>query len=534
MRIHFLGAARTVTGSCYVIETDRARFAIDCGLHQGPEDIEARNRALEYDPKKLDGVLTTHAHIDHAGLLPRMGKLGFRGSIYATAPTRDLLEIMLLDSAHIQETEAEQNNRKNRRRGKKPVEPLYTEIDASAVMPFFRTVEYNAPFSPFPGVEAVYKDAGHILGSAFIELTIQENGTSTKLLFSGDLGRPDALLVNDPSRGGAADYLFLESTYGDRDHKNVETSRDELAEAIATAYHAGEKVVIPAFAVERTQEVLYCLRLLHKANRLPKDMPIYVDSPLAIKATKIFRKYPEYLDEETNELLKAGEDPLDLPMLRFTQGVNESQAINTTLGPAVVIAASGMCNAGRIKHHLKHNLWREGAAVVFVGFQAQGTPGRKLVDGAEQIKILGEEVKVRAKIHTIGGFSAHSGQSQILSWLDAMISHNGKRPMVYLIHGEPKAQDTLSGLIRSRFGLSVHAPDYLERVDIAPAAKPVEIAPKTRTVDWDFLLAETEGRIEKLKARLQGVRDKSFEAQVEIRDRLVDVNAELMQLISEL
>jgi len=535
MKIRFLGAAGTVTGSCHVLETGDARFAIDCGLHQGNEAIERRNQdTTVYQPQAMDFFIITHAHMDHSGLLPRMVKTGFSGPIYVTPPTRDLLEIMLADSAHIQETEAEWKNRKSRRRGGKRAEPLYTMADAKAVMPLLKPVPYGQDFSPAPGIRARLSDAGHILGSAFVELWITENGTDTKLVFSGDLGRPNQLLVNDPSTVAHADYLFLESTYGDRNHKNETQSRAELAEAIARSYGLREKVIIPAFAVERTQEMLFCLHLLRKEGKLPEDMPVFVDSPLAIKATEIFRRHPEYLDDQTQEFLARGEDPLALPNLRYTQTTDQSRAINDLDGPAVVISASGMCNAGRIKHHLRHNLWRPGASIVFVGYQAMGTPGRRIVDGAPFIRILSEEVAVAAKIYTIGGFSSHAGQSQILQWLDHL--KDGTKD-IFLVHGEGKALTTLAGLIRETYHLSVRVPDYLEEYTLKPGAEPKVAADPEKAwprIDWPYLLADTEDKFALLRKRLDELSAKPWTDQTDIRQRLLEVNRDLTELLSEI
>jgi len=535
MKIKFLGAARTVTGSCYVMETGGTRFAVDCGLHQGNREIEARNQDITvYQPGKIDFFLITHAHMDHSGLLPRMVRHGFSGKIFVTSATKDLLWLMLQDSAHIQEMEAEWANRRNARKGGKPVEPLYTQGDASAVMPMMRVIEYDKPFEPAPGIKVIYRDAGHILGSAFIEIWITENGGNTiKLVFSGDLGRPDQMLIKDPTFAEEANYLFLESTYGDRDHKDLGSSLDEMGEAISYSYAHGEKVVIPAFAVERTQEVLYSLHMLSRAGKLPKDMPVFVDSPLAIRATEVFRQHPEYMDSEIRGLIQQGEDPFSLPNIKFTLTADESRSINTMDGPAVVISASGMCNAGRIKHHLRHNLWRKGASVVFVGYQGQGTPGRKIVDGAKTVKILGEDVQVAAKVWTIGGFSAHAGQSQIMDWL----GHFKKDGMeVFLIHGENGAMATLSGLIKSRFGYSVHTPEYLEECTLKPGLTTSVTLDTERAmprVDWEFLLADTESKFALLKQRLGKVPEKPWVDQVELRDRLLDMNKDLMELISQ-
>jgi len=380
MKVKFLGAANTVTGSCFIVETTDSRFAVDCGMHQGGAETEKRNwDVAAYDPAHIDFFLITHAHIDHSGLLPRLVAHGFRGPVYATEPTGELLKILLLDSAHIQEVEAEWKNKKMRRNGKRSdCLPLYTKKDAQAVFPLIRTNNYDEQFIPVAGVEVKFKDAGHILGAAIAEILIEENGKRSKLVFSGDIGRPDQLLMKDPSSVCEADFLFMESTYGNRNHKGEKDSLNELAEAINYSYGRGEKVIIPAFAVERTQEILYSLHLLAKAGQLPQNMPVYLDSPLAIRATEIFRRYSSWLDSETQLLLKQGQDPLALPQLKFSLTTEQSIQINELQEPAIVISASGMADAGRIKHHLRHNLWREGASIVFVGFQAEGTTGRRM------------------------------------------------------------------------------------------------------------------------------------------------------------
>jgi metallo-beta-lactamase family protein len=535
MKINFLGAAQGVTGSCYILETGERRFAVDCGMHQGNAEIEKRNLNMDaYRPSMLEFVLVTHAHIDHIGLLPRVVANGFKGPIYATEPTRDLMQILLLDSAHIQEMEAEQQTRRRQRHGNKKVEPLYTTADAQATFPLIKTIKYGVPFEPAPGIRVTYRDAGHILGSAFIEVEYVEEGKPTKIVFSGDLGRPGQLILPDPSKGGHTDYLFMESTYGDRNHKSAENSREELAEAIAYSYKNNEKVIIPAFAVERTQQILYTLFLLDEAGKLPKDMPIYLDSPLAIQATEIFRKHPEYFDEKTRALIKQGKDPLSLPNLRFSQSADESRALNTMPGSAIIISASGMANAGRIRHHLRHNLWRKGASIVFCGYQGEGTPGRKIVDGAKQISIFGEEVAVAAKIFTIGGFSAHAGQSDILQWLK---SFDGNQTKVVLVHGEVKALNTLSGIIHDQLGMEVHVPSYLEELTLEPGkgmVPVVDVAKAEPRIDWDFLLSDSKQLFAEFQKRMELAKSRPWVAQTEIRDRFLDLNRKMVELISEL
>ncbi len=536
MKIQFMGAAQTVTGSCFIIETQKARFAVDCGMHQGNSVIEKRNMEMgPYDPAHIDFFLITHAHIDHTGLLPKMVTEGFHGKIFCTEPTADFLDIMLLDSAHIQEIEAEAQNRRGGRKGKKKVDPLYTKEDAVKVKQFVVPVAYHATFEPASNVRVTYKDAGHILGSAFLEVEIFEEGKWTRLVFSGDLGRPGASLVNDPELPKSTDYLFVESTYGDRNHKDESTSRQELAEAIAYSYANRQKVLIPAFALERTQEILYFLHKLDAEGKLPKDMPVFLDSPLAIRATEVFKKHPKYFDKEFQDLLAKGRDPLSVPNLRPTLTSEESMAINEYEGPAIVIAGSGMCNAGRIKHHLRHNAWKPGASIVFVGYQGVGTPGRSIVDGATYIRIFGEDVMVKAKVFTIGGFSAHAGQSQIVNWVADFVTAATK---VFLIHGELEAQKILSGLLKEHFNVSVYIPEYLEEVTLEPGEAPVvalsrETSP-TDFVDWEFLLQDTENKMQILRERLLSNKKRSLGEQADIRDRLVDLNSDLLTFISTL
>lgn len=539
MKVHFLGAAQTVTGSCYLVEACGVRFTIDCGMHQGNSTIEARNFDTDnYHPETIDFIILTHAHIDHSGLLPRIVREGFKGPIYCTPPTADLVALMLEDSGHIQEMEAEWRRKKQSRHSgqngqNKDIAPLYTVEDARRIPGQCRLVEYNTRFEPHPGITVTYRDAGHILGSAFLELTVTEEGKTTRLVFSGDLGRPGTLLMHDPETAAQADYLFMESTYGNRNHKNEEATFDELAEAIAYSYGKRDKVIIPAFAVGRTQEILYCLHLLRQQGRLPEDIPIYVDSPLAIRATEVFKKYKNYLDAP--DLKLAADLPKLLPNLKFTLNATESQALNTMTGPAIIISASGMCNAGRIKHHLRHNLWRPGASIVFVGYQGVGTPGRKLVDGATSLRLFNEDVAVRAKVYTIGGFSAHAGQSQLLDWVGKM-THPGMQ--VVLVHGEEAAQTTLAGLLQERFQLSVSIPGYMEEMELKAGAVPevvVTVSPRVQPrVDWSFLLEDTESKMAQLRTRIERAQELSWEEQVDIRDRVLELNKELLSVLTHL
>ncbi len=536
MNITFLGAAQTVTGSCCVINTGNTRFAVDCGMFQGNSAIEVRNYQTDnYLPEKLDFVLLTHAHIDHSGLLPRMVKNGFSGSIYCTAPTADLAALMLEDSAHIQETEQEWKASHNQRKGREATatdEALYLTEDALATAKQLKAVNFDEAFEPAPGIHVTFRFAGHILGAAILDMTITENGKSTHLVFSGDLGRPGALLLPDAEKPASPDWLFVESTYGDRNHKGEDDTLNELAEAVEYSYKHKEKMIIPAFAVERTQEILYSLILLRKQGRIPADMPVFVDSPMATKATKVFVKYADQLRAPELTL-----DDINKPEYKvtYTQSVKESQELNARKGPAIIMSASGMCNAGRIRHHLKHNIWKKGVSIVFVGYQAMGTPGRKLVDGAKTLKLFGEELSVEAKIFTINGFSAHAGQSQLLEWIGSMA-----RPgmNIALLHGEPKAQEILAGLVKERFGLQPVIPEYLEELSIQPETVPAVRQPRPEAskprVDWKFLMQGLDDRMAQLRERLAQAENLPWEEQIEIRDRLADLEHELFVFLSHM
>jgi metallo-beta-lactamase family protein len=465
VRVTCLGGTGTVTGSSFLIESAQGkRVLVDCGLFQGGRRMEERNwHDWGFDPKQIRTLFLTHAHIDHSGKIPKLVKDGFQGHIITSTPTAELCRIMLLDSAHIQEMDAEWQTRKNKRKANAAVIPLYTTEDAEASLNFLSPVERDRIIEVEPGIKARLRNAGHILGSSILELWVQEKDASLKIVFSGDLGKKDQLIVRDPHEIFDADYLFLESTYGNRLHRTFDQSKEELLEAIQHAVSHQQKIMIPAFAVERTQEILYILGEFHRAGHIP-DIPIYVDSPLAIKATKIFRKNKKYYDEEAQAIVDQGYDPFDMPNLQFTESTEESIAINKRSGSAIVIAGNGMCTAGRIKHHLKHNLWREGASLVIVGFQAQGTTGRKIVDGARRVKIFGENVSVKAKVFTIGGFSAHADQNDLLAWA----SHFESKPRVFLIHGEATASRALAKKIQELFNLEVHVPRWKERLVLRP------------------------------------------------------------------
>lgn len=451
MRIRFLGAAEEVTGSCFLVETGSCRFLVDCGMFQGGREADGKNRsALGFDAAGLDFVLVTHAHLDHSGLLPLLAARGYKGPVYATAATRDLLEVMLADSAYIQEKEAEW-----RGRGRNRHAPLYTVKQAGKSLELLRTVAYGETIAPHGQVRARFLDAGHIIGSSSIETWIGGDGPERKLVFSGDLGQPGHPIVKNPTPIDSADVLLIESTYGDRLHRTMEQTVDELVQVVVdTISRRRGNVIIPAFAVGRTQDLLYLLIKLHRQQRLP-EMQIYVDSPMATAATEVTLKHMELVDEEAAEAMRWLRSNGDRPRIRFVQDPEESAALGRIREGALIISASGMCDAGRIKHHLRNNLPRPECSIVFTGFQAAGTRGRKIVDRAASVRIFGEQVPVRAQIHTIGGLSAHADQAALLDWL----GYIRKPPLqTFVVHGELKAARAFAQAIEQRYGWPVTVP----------------------------------------------------------------------------
>lgn len=452
MFIQVCGAAREVTGSCYVVEAGETRFLVDCGMHQGGDKEFAQNfDPFPFDPLSLDFVVVTHAHIDHSGRLPRLVKQGYKNPIYCTPATCDLVEIMLLDSAYIQEMEAEWQTRKAERAGRQSVEPLYDQDDARHTLPLLKPVEYSKPTQLGPGVTTTFHDAGHILGSAFLELQLEENGQKAKVLFSGDIGQPRQPIIRDPEIIVEAEYLVMESTYGDRLHKHNGEPAAQLAMILEEAKRSGGNVIIPAFAVGRTQELLYFLRdIVHERGL---DMPIYVDSPLASRATEIFRRHSDAFDEEARRVVREPGGIFDFPQLHYTTSAEESKALNGKKG-VVIISASGMADAGRIRHHLKHNLWRPEAHVVIAGFQARGSLGRRLLEGATNVRIFGEDIAVKAQVHDVTGLSAHADQAQLMEWA----SHFKPPRLTIVTHGEPEASLALQKLLEEKLHFTVMVP----------------------------------------------------------------------------
>lgn len=456
MRLTFIGAAHEVTGSCYYLEAAGKKFIVDCGMEQGPDQYE--NQEIPVAFSDLDFALLTHAHIDHSGNFPLAYARGFRGPIYATAATCDLCDIMLRDSAHIQMFEAEWRNRKARRNGQPEFVPAYTMEDALGVIQQFVECSYHQVIELAEGIKVRFVDAGHLLGSASIELWLTEDGKERKIVFSGDIGNLDQPLIKDPEYLESADYVVMESTYGDRSHGEKPDYVGELVKIIRRTFQRGGNVVIPSFAVGRTQEMLYFLRKI-RADGLLSDLPgfdVYVDSPLAVQATSIFKEhYRECYDEEAMELIDKGINPITFPGLRLSITSDESKAINFDDRPKVILSASGMCDAGRIKHHLKHNLWREECTILFVGYQAVGTLGRALVEGAKDVKLFGEEIHVNAEIVRLPGISGHADNAGLMKWA-AAFKENPKR--VFVAHGDDQVCDIFAKRLEEELGYSAMAP----------------------------------------------------------------------------
>jgi metallo-beta-lactamase family protein len=463
MRIHFYGAARTVTGSQYLLETRDARILIECGLFQGRRaDTYERNRNFRFDPTHLDAVLLSHAHIDHSGNLPNLVKQGYAGPIYATPATADLADIMLRDSGHIHEADVLFVNKRRAERGEPPVEPLYTEQDAARVAPLFRPQDYSRPFEAAPGITAEFIEAGHILGSAAIRLEVRERGRTTRLWFSGDIGRRNLPLLRDPVLPSDADYLMMECTYGDKPHRDPLAAHHEFHQAVQRTVQRGGKVIVPAFAVGRTQELVYSLHLMNAAGTL--RVPIYVDSPLALHATKVFEKHPECYDEQTLHFIRLGKHPaLSFSGLKYIQSVEESKALNDRKEPMVIISASGMAEAGRILHHLKNNIENPKNTILIVGWQAPYTLGRRLAEREQTVRIYGETYTVRAEVVTIGGLSAHAGQDLLTEYARAL---NGGGRGVILVHGEERAASALREKLGAAGIRRVVYPDLFTSIEL--------------------------------------------------------------------
>ncbi|MGE4276395.1 MAG: MBL fold metallo-hydrolase RNA specificity domain-containing protein [Lawsonibacter sp.] len=480
MKLTFFGAAHAVTGSCYCLEVGGKKILIDCGLQQGRDEHD--ENALSFNPSYIDFCIVTHAHIDHSGRIPLLVKEGYTGQIFTTRLTAKLISIMLRDSAHIQESDAQWKNQKGKRAGHEEVEPLYTLADAEAALQLLVTYEYGQMFDLCEGVKVRFVDAGHLLGSSSVEIWATEAGVTKKLVFSGDLGNVDQPIIRDPQFVDQADYVIMESTYGDRDHEPPESYTVALAALIDDVFSKGGNIVIPSFAVGRTQELLYFLREI-KDQGMVKNVPnftVCVDSPLAAEATKIYAgDLHGYLDEEAIAILQGGDDLFTFPGLTLTHSTEESKALNMDKSPKIIISASGMCDAGRIRHHLKHNLWRPECAIVFVGYQGEGTLGRRLLEGLDTVKLFGEEIAVRARIINFKGLSSHADRSHLLGWIE----HFSPTPQqVFVAHGDAPITELFAGTLNER-GIPAHAPlfeevyDLLENRMLSPGVA-LEIKPK--------------------------------------------------------
>jgi metallo-beta-lactamase family protein len=464
-KLTFYGATEGVTGSAYLVESERTTVLLECGLVQGGREQERFNKErFPFEIGQVDAVVLSHAHLDHSGRLPKLVADGYGGPVYMTNPTNELLEIMLKDAAFLAQRDAQWENKRRQRSGKAEIEPLYTLQDVEAALAVCVGLPYGHRQQVADGIVVRYRDAGHILGSAIVELFITEAGVQKKLVFSGDLGNSRSALLRDPAIIEEADVLLLESTYGDRDHRSTDETLEEFEAIIAQSSVNDGNILIPAFAVGRTQEIIFRLGELYQQGKL-KHQAAYLDSPMAIAVTEVYQRYQNMFNREDSATLREADSSnlqSFLPVLRYSRSTEESMALNRIQAGAIIIAGSGMCNGGRIRHHFKHNLWRRSAHVIIVGFQPMGSPGRALVDGAKTFRIGGEDIAVKAKIHTLGGFSAHAGQSQLINWVQGFKKN---RPKIYLIHGEPAAKTALREAL-SQQGWQVEVPGYATAITL--------------------------------------------------------------------
>ena len=525
MKITFLGADRTVTGSCHMLEVNGKKILFDCGMFQGPKIIRDLNqKPFLFNPGEIDAVVLSHAHIDHSGLLPKLVRDGFKGSIHCTKVTEELSEILLPDCGHIQESDAETATRKGLRAGKPAVTPLYTADDAFLALKHFVSHDFNEDFEIAPGVKIRFRIAGHILGSAMVNIFVTENGKETKILFTGDIGQPNVPIIDDPYQVAGADFVITESTYGNRVHE-VGDREQELLDIMQEALAKGGNIIIPAFAVGRTQVMLYYFQKMMRAKMIP-EIPIYVDSPMAIKATQVMLFNPEEYDEEAKTIyVEQGNKLIDMPNVTYTETPAESRAINDMPGTQIIISASGMADAGRVLHHLKHNLWRKDSSVIFAGYQAEGSLGRLLTDGAKKVRIMGEEISVAATIYNMKGFSAHSDKNQMLALFKGM----QKQPRAYfIVHGEYDAQTAFADMLRNEMGATTFIPNFGDDVLIdgtewkVEESKIVMVEPQIqalrdylRTVEKNYLLCKAKmeqiiihdgSRFDEIKGKLDKIK----------------------------
>ena len=550
MKITFLGATKTVTGSNFLVEGAGKRFLVDCGLHQGKMEEELLNdKPFEYDVNSIDFMLLTHAHIDHAGRIPKLYKDGYRNPVYATKATVDLCEIMLPDSGHIQETENEIRNKKRKRAGQKVLlEPLYTAQDAIDCMEIFKRVNYDEIVDVAPDIQVRFNDAGHMLGSSIIEIWITEDGKQQKIVFSGDLGNNDIPLLASPTMIDSTDYLIMESTYGNRLHLRNDDKAELFLNIVSETINNGGTVVIPSFAVGRTQEILYELNKIkdqhkddpefQKKYQTLMSIPVYVDSPLAVSATEVFRKNMDLFDDEIKEFISRGDNPLEFPGLHFTKSVDESKALNESNEPCIIISASGMCDVGRIKHHLKHNIWNPLSTILFVGYQAPGTLGRRIVDREPKVKLLGEEFAVKARIEYIEGFSGHADQTGLLSFVGSFRERIPKH--IFLVHGEEDSQETLKEKIIEETGIGVSIPEYGEEYVLDEKLEMTQKYknPAKREIDRIELIDKMQSLEDELEEMKQALKENirlqlsSDDDLNKLNNRVVDLRKQIVDIMN--
>ena len=546
MKVTFLGATKTVTGSNFLVEGAGKKFLVDCGMYQGSASDEFENEApFLYDVHDIDFMLLTHAHIDHSGRIPKLYNEGYRNSVYATKATCDLCSIMLPDSGHIQEMEVEWKNRKRERKGEDPLPPLYTAEDAAKCLEIFKPVQYDEIIDIDENIKARFNDAGHMLGSAIIEVWVTEGDKTEKIVFTGDLGNNDIPLLSPPTMIESADYLVMESTYGNRLHMRNDDKASMFLDIVYETLEKGGTVVIPSFAVGRTQEILFELNRIkeekhdeefYKKYKRLMSVPVYVDSPLAISATEVFKENMNLFNEETQAIINSGDNPLEFDGLKFTRTADESKALNASNESAIIISASGMCEVGRIKHHLKHHLWEPNSTILFVGYQAPGTLGRKLVDGEKKVKIFGEEIAVNARIEYIEGYSGHADQEWLMNFVYSFIT---KPKHIFLVHGEPEGQKVLKSKLEENTDIPITIPDFGESYELE---ENVEMVGKAKEGSKQrYLRLEVLERMNTLKEELEDMsnivkeeyldKDSSDEDVVRLKDRLKELEQQIVRIV---
>ena len=546
MKVTFLGATKTVTGSNFLVEGAGKKFLVDCGMYQGSAADEYENEApFLFNVDEIDFMLLTHAHIDHSGRIPKLYNEGYRKDVIATKATCDLCSIMLPDSGHIQEMEAEWKNRKRERKGEDPVPPIYTAEDAAKSLEIFKPVQYNEIVDIDENIKARFNDAGHMLGSSIIEVWITENGETKKIVFTGDLGNNDIPLLSPPTMISDADYLVMESTYGNRLHMRNDDKAEIFLNVVYETLEKGGTVVIPSFAVGRTQEILFELNKIkekkhdeefYKKYKKLMSIPVYVDSPLAISATEVFKENMNLFNEETQAIINEGDNPLDFPGLKFTRTAEESKALNESEESSIIISASGMCEVGRIKHHLKHHLWEPNSTILFVGYQAPGTLGRKLVDGEKKVKIFGEEIAVNARIEYIEGYSGHADQEWLMNFV---YSFTTPPKHIFLVHGEPEGQVVLKQKLEENTNIHITIPDYGETYQLGDE---IAMIGKTENKARErYLRLEVLERMNTLKEELEDMstivkeeyldKDNTDADIIKIKDRLKELEAQIVKIV---